>query len=161
MLPVLYIETGLGVVDEDTGEVLALQDAPDRAVLAAAEKVAELDRDLLQAKRALAAEIRDRHGVGTVHAGGFSCVVAESQSWPIGATSDALDDLVVSGAISQANADRAMPSKPKPDNRQLKALIGRLLLSDPESAKALSRAATVSPPSLRDVRSDSVDTEAA
>lgn len=156
-LPVLAAAGNHQVAEPDTGELVDLRDASDRALAAAAERVSELDRDLLAAKRALAAELRDRHGVGATHAGGFVFTITESQSWPQGATQAALDELVRAGWISEADRERAMPSKPKPDARALKALAGRLAVSNPEAAAVLAGACTVSPPSLRDVCAEAVD----
>lgn len=159
-LPVLAAAGNHQVADPDTGELLDLRDASDHALAAAAQRVAELDRELFEAKRALAAELRDRHGVGATHAGGFAFTISESQSWPQGATQQALDELVRAGWISEADRERAMPSKPKPDTRALKALAGRLVVSNPDAAKVLADACTVSPPSVRDVRAEAVEGEA-
>jgi hypothetical protein len=126
-LPVLSGRGGdLQVPDPDTGEVLAIRDASDRALATAAREIADLDRQLYEAKRALASELRDRHGVGVAYAGGHAFTVKEEQSWPAGATKDALARLIERGEITQADADRAMPAKPAPDKRAIKALISRL-----------------------------------
>lgn len=159
MLPVVVQDNGLFVADPDTGQMVALCEASDRVLAMAAAEVAEHDRRVLDIKRALAAELRERHGVGTAHAGGYRLLVAESVSWPVGATSSALSELRERGVISQGEVDRCLPSKPKPDGVKLKALIGRLTVSDPEAAKLLADAATVSPPSVRDVQLESVDAE--
>lgn len=161
MLPVVQQGDTLVVLDRGTGELVAVRDASDRVLARAAEEIAAADQQILEVKRALARELRSRHGVGRGHAGGYAFTVAESTSWPVGATGEALAALVQRGTISQGDADRCMPSKPKPDGRQLKALIGRLTVSDPEAAKALADSATVSPPSVRDVQLESVDAEAA
>lgn len=145
------------VINQETGEVLALRDAPDRVLLEAAARVAELDRELLAAKRALAAELRKRHGVGATRAAGYRFTVAESTSWPVKATADALHDLAASGAIGEGDVLRCLPEKPKPDARALKALAGRLAVSDPDAARILAGACTVSPPSLRDITEDAID----
>ena len=134
-----------------------MRDASDHAIASVAAVLAERDRDLLHAKRALAHELRDRHGVGAVHAGGYSLTI----SWPGRATEDALCRLVADGLISGADAARCMPSKPKPSGPALKALIGRLTVTDPAAAKTLADACTVSPPSLRDLRATSVNEPAA
>ncbi len=161
-LPVLSGHGGdLEVPDPDTGEVLAIRDASDHALASAALAVADLERQLYNAKRALASELRDRHGVGVVHAGGHAFTVAEAQSWPAGATSDALARLGVDGHITPADADRAMPRKPTPDKRAIKALISRLVGTSPAAAQVLADAGTVSPASLRDVRVEAVDEEGA
>ncbi len=161
-LPVLYDDDGaLAVVDPDTGEWLAVRHASDRALAHAASLIAELDSQTLDVKRTVAAELRTRHGVGKVHAGGYEFTVAESQTWPAGPTSDALSQLVDDGLISEADAARAMPSRPRPDARQLKALAGRLAVTDPDAARVLVAACTVSPASVRSVQSLSVDSEAA
>lgn len=156
-LPVVFEGGELFAADESTGELVSLRDASDHALVAAAERVALLDGELYAAKRALAAELRDRHGVGAVDAGGYRFTVAESQSWPSGATEDALRRLVASGAITHADANRAMPDKPTPDARALKTLISRLLVTDPEAAKALASACTVSPASVRRIAPSAVD----
>lgn len=160
-LPILYAAGNLEVVDPDTGQATGLVEASDRALAHAAERVAELDRELLHTKRALAAELRDRHGVGTAHAGGYSFVVTESQSWPTSATADALNELLRTGAITEADMRRALPEKPRPDARALKALAGRLAVSNPDAAKVLAGACTVSPASVREVRPEVVDGELA
>jgi len=151
----------LAVIDPDTGELAPLRDASDRALAHAAQKLAEHDSEVYAMKRALAHELRSRHGVGKATAGGYGFTVAESQSWPVGATQDALRALVAAGVITQGDAHRAMPVKPKPDARQLKALIGRLTVSDPEAARVLAGACSVSPPSVRDVHVVAVDEDVA
>lgn len=153
-LPVLLGGGDLAVVDPDTGEALTLRDAPDRALAHAAARVAAADRELLNARRALAVELRDRHGVGATCAGGYRFTIAEAASWPAGATKDALDRLVQAGQISLADAERAMPARPRPDARALKALQGRLMVSDPDAARTLAQACTVSPPSVRDIHDE-------
>lgn len=156
-LPVLLSDIAdPAVVDTDTGEVVPIKDAPDRALAVAAEQLALIDRQVWAAKRALADELRQRYGVGRSHAGGYGFTVSESVSWPVGATSEALEELVADDKISAGDADRCMPLKPKPDARQLNALLGRLL-SDPDAARVLAEARTTSPPSLRDVEPETVD----
>ena len=150
----------VAVIDPDTGELAPLRDATDRALVNAARLLAEHDRDVLDFKRALARELRVRHGVGKAAAAGYDFTVTESQSWPAGATRDALRGLVEAGVIAQGDADRAMPSKPRPDARQLKSLLGRLMVSDPDAARLLAAACTTSPPSVREVREVAVDVEA-
>lgn len=156
-LPVVLDATELAVIDPDTGESLAVRDASDRALVHAAHEVAELDRQLLEAKRTLAAELRHRHGVGVTRAGGYLFTVGEQRSWPAGRTRDALRRLVDDGHIEQADADRAMPSKPKPDSRALNALAGRLATSNPDAARVLAEACTTSPPAVKDIRLDAID----
>lgn len=159
-LPVIFDRGGnLAIPDQDTGELVSLREASDRALLTVAEEIAELDRQTLEAKRALAAELRERHGVGTAHAAGFGFKVAESTSWPEGKVRDTLNTLVNEGRVSEADAERCWKSKP--DATQLKALAGRLTLSDPEAARMLAQACTTSPPSVRDVKREAVDAEAA
>ncbi len=159
--PVIYDSSGtLCVVDHDTGEALALRDASDRAVARTADQLAELDRAMLDAKRAVAATLRDRHGVGVVHAGGYAFTIKAEQSWAAGATKDALARLIAEGEITQVDADRAMPAKPAPDRRAIKALISRLVGTSPAAAQVLADAGTVSPASVRDVRVEAVDEEA-
>lgn len=157
-LPVRHIDGGqTAVVDPSTGEMVALRDASDRALAHAAAVLAEYDRNTFAFRRAVAAELRHRHGVGKVTAGGYAFTVAESQSWPLGATKGVLEDLVAEGVINEAEMERCIPVKPRPDPRQLKALVGRLTVSDPDAARRLARACTLSPPSLRDVVDRSVD----
>lgn len=156
-LPVLATDTGLLIPNPDTGELQPLHQATDRTLAQAADELGRLDRELLEAKRAIARELRERYGVGRVHAGGYGFTVTESQSWPLKATSDVLDGLAREGRISEADVIRCMPERPKPDGRQLKALIGRLTVSDPEAARAVAEACSVSPPSVRDVVLESVE----
>lgn len=158
-LPVIHRDDRLLVADPDTGELLPLAAASDRALAAAAEQAQRLDRDLLDCRRALAAELRARHGVGRARAGGYRFEVTQSTSWPARATTDTLARLVADGVIGQADADRCMPARPRPDARQLKALIGRLTVTDPDAARTLAATATVSPPSVRDVQADHVDAD--
>lgn len=160
-LPVKFADTGLEILDPDTGEVTTVENASDRALAHAHDQLAAFDQQMLAAKRSIAMEMRDRHGVGTAHAGGYGFTVNESQSWPVGATRDALQQLLDEGVITEADYLRAMPDKPKPDPRQLKALLNRLMLQNPDRARILAKACTVSPPSLRDVRRESVEGRAA
>lgn len=157
LLPVVAQQGGnLALVDEN-GEVVALRDAPDHALLLAVERVREIRADLQAAERALACQLRERHGVGTSHVGSHDFTIREDQRWPDRATYESLSVLKASGAISQADVDRAMPLKRKPDAQALKALLGRLMVSDPDAAKVLATACSVSPPSVRDVRVSATD----
>jgi hypothetical protein len=154
-LPVVHEGDSLAIVDAN-GELVPLTDATDRAILDAYERVAEADREVFAAKRALAAELRVRYGVGSTNAAGFAFKITESQSWPQGRTKEALSDLLGQGKIQQADVERAMPMKRVPDARALKALVGRLTVEDPVAAKLLADACSVSAPSLRDVQEDAV-----
>lgn len=157
-LPVVQSDDdGLGVVDPDTGEIAPVRDASDRALANAAARIRELDQSLYQMKQTIAVELCERHGVGTVNTGGYAFKVAQSQSWPAGSTQAALDALQRRGVLTGGDVDRALPSKPRPDSRALKALIGRLTVSDPEAARLLADVCTVSAPSIRDVRLVAVD----
>jgi hypothetical protein len=156
-LPIVPTNMGHAVVDPDTGEVVAVEEATDRALAVAAEELARVNQELFAARRALAAELRARHGVGTCHAGGYAFTVRESTSWPVGATIAALHRLVAAGHITAGDVQRAVPKKPQPDARQLKALCGRLAVSKPEAARVLAEACTVSPPSVKDVVPESLD----
>jgi hypothetical protein len=147
------------VVEPGTGELVALRDASDRALVVAAEQITALDAEVFARKRGLAAELRDRHGVGTVNTAGYRFTIAESQSWSKGATAQALERLLAAGAITEADANRAMPARPTPDPRALKALAGRLTVSDPDAARVLASACTISPPSLRGIEPTAVDEE--
>jgi hypothetical protein len=69
--------------------------------------------------------------------------------------------LLAEGEITQADMDRAMPRKPAPDKRAIKALISRLVGTSPAAAQVLADAGTVSPASLRDVHVEAVDEERA
>lgn len=156
MLPVVQTAGDLCVLDEH-GELIALRDATDHVLLRAYSRVREAGDEVNAAKRALAHELRDRYGVGTSHAGGHRFVVKEGQSWPDRRTEEALDLLTRRGSISGADKDRAMPWRRRPDAVQLKALLGRLIIRDPEAHRILADACTVSPPRLEDVRPDAVD----
>jgi hypothetical protein len=156
-LPVLADPvSGNLMIPDDTGELVAIHEATDNVLLRAVARLSELDAEVMAAKRALAFEARERFSVGSSERGGYQFKVAESQSWPLQATDDALRTLVLKGKISQADYDRAMPLKRKPDAVQLKALLGRLL-SDPEAAKILAHARTTSPPRIEGVRACAVD----
>ena len=150
----------VAVIDPSTGELAPLRDATDRALVNAARLLAEHDRDVLDFKRALARELRVRHGVGKAEAGGYGFTVTESSSWPLGAVTTALERLVAAGAIGDGDARRCVPQKPKPDAVQLRSLLGRLMVSDPDAARLLAAACTTSPPSVREVREVAVDVEA-
>jgi hypothetical protein len=148
------------MIPDETGELVPINNrelAADHLVMQAFERVQEMIDDAFAAKRALAAEMRARHGVGVRRTGGYAFKVSESTSWPKGATGDALRTLVLKGSISQADMDRAMPSKPTPDATQLKALLGRLLVKDAEAYKVLVDACSTSAPSLGEVRAVAVD----
>lgn len=161
-LPILRTEHDeLAVVNPDTGALELLSEASDRALAHAADLLAQHDADVLSMKRAVAHELRDRYGVGKAEAGGYEFRVTESTSWPMGAVSDALTRLVAEGSIGEGDVRRCVPSKPKANPVQLKALLGRLLVSDPDAARVLAAAATTSPPSVRDVRVVAVDEAAA
>lgn len=158
-LPVLFDEKtgGLAVVDPDTGAVQPVRDASDRALAHAARLIAEADAELLEMRRTVALELRERHGVGQSDAGGYEFVVTEAQSWPMGATVHALSTLLARGAITQGDYDRCLPVKPKPDARQLKALAARLALKDAAAHNTLAAALTTSPPNVRDVHATATD----
>ena len=162
-LPILRtgVHEQLAVVDPDTGTVNLLATASDRALAHAADLLAEHDAFVLQCKRAVAHELRERYGVGKAEAGGYEFRVTESTSWPMGPVSDALTRLVAEGSISEGDVRRCVPDRPKPNPVQLKALLGRLMVSDPDAARVLAAAATTSPPSVRDVRAVAVDAEQA
>ena len=161
-LPVLRTEHDeLAVVDPDTGALELLSEASDRALAHAADLLAEHDAFILQCKRAVAHELRERYGVGKAEAGGYEFRVTESTSWPMGPVSDALTRLVAEGSIGEGDVRRCVPDKPRPNPVQLKALLGRLMVSDPDAARVLAAAASVSPPSVRDVRAVAVDAERA
>jgi hypothetical protein len=159
-LPVVQTAGDLAVVDPDTGELAHLRNAPDHAILHAAEKLAEHDREVLAFKRALAAVAQERFGTGTSHAGGFGFKVAESSNWPQGPTTTALNTLVDRGLITTGDRDRCLPLKPKPEGRALNSLLSRLMKSNPEAAKLLADACTTSPPSIRDIEREAVNAEA-
>lgn len=156
-LPVVVDALGYAVLDRSSGELVDLRTASDHAIASAAVELAEHDAHVLQIKRALAAEMRIRHGVGKTERGGYEFTVAESTSWPAARTADALDDLLRAGKIGDSDVLRCMPERPRPDPRQLKSLIGRLMVSDPDAARVLASAATTSPPSLREVRATAID----
>jgi hypothetical protein len=156
-LPVLADPvSGNLMIPDDTGELVAIHEASDNVLLRAVARLSELDAEIMAAKRALAFEARERYGVGSCHEGGHDFKVSEATSWPQRPTDGALKTLLLKGKISQADYDRAMPSKPKPDGTQLKALLGRLL-SDPEAAKILADARTTSAPSIREIKSVAVE----
>lgn len=157
-LPVMY--DGLEqvcVIDPDSGELVSLASASDHAIAHAADVLHVHDGEVLALKRSLAAEMRSRHGVGKACVGGYELTVSESQSWPIGAVKLALVDLEASGTITRAEAEKCLPLKPKPDARQIKALLNRLVVSDPEAARILADACTLSAASLREIRRAALD----
>ncbi len=158
-LPVLDSDDGLVIADPDTGALASVRDASDHALLNAAARIAELDAQVRSMRLTIAAEMRERHGVGLAREGGWSWKVTESVSWPAGAVKVALDALVSNKTISMADAKRAMPDKPTPSGPALKALIGRLTTKYPAAAQRLADAASTSAPSLRDVRAVAVEHE--
>lgn len=156
-LPVVWSDDDQPFIpDPASGELLPVAAHADETLLLVAEQAAQVDRRILTLKRAVAHELRDRHGVGVARSAGFRFQVAEPTNWPKGATWIALQTLVESGAIGRADAERCMPSKPTPDGRQLKALLGRLVTADAEAARVLQQACTTSPPSLRDVEREAI-----
>jgi hypothetical protein len=156
-LPVLADPvSGNLMIPDDSGELVPIHEASDNVLLRAVTRLSELDAEIMAAKRALAFEARERFSVGSSEAGGYGFKVTESQSWPQHPTDDALRTLLLKGKISQADYDKAMPAKPKPDGKQLSALLGRLL-SDPDAAKILAGARTTSPPSVQGVQELAVD----
>lgn len=158
-LPVLAdpVTGNLTIPDENGEHWVAIHDASPRARMLVVERLSAIIDGALAAKRVLALSMREDFGVGVSRAGGFSFKVNESTSWPKGATGDALKTLVLRGMISQADADRAMPPNPTPNATQLKALLSRLLMTNPEAYKILAEACTTSGPSLAEVRACAVD----
>lgn len=155
-LPVVSTQGGdLAVIDEQ-GELVPLREATDHLLLRTVTKLMDAQTNLTAAKRALAFEMRDRHGVGTAHTPAGDFRVTEEQRWPDKATDEALKTLLRRGSITEADYDRAMPLKRKPDATQCNALLRRLL-SDPEAARILAGARSASPPSVRDVQMGAVD----
>ena len=154
-LQVVPTAGNLAIIDAN-GELVPLNEAPDRLLLDAMEQTIQIDQDAMAAKRAIAAELKDRYGVGSTSAAGYAFKLTESQSWPQGATKEALEHLRARGVISHGDAERAMPLKRVPDGRALKALVGRLMVSDPEAARVLADACTVSAPAVRELKQDAV-----
>jgi hypothetical protein len=155
-LPVVQRDDASYVLEPATGEMVPVHDATDRAILEAANRLDTLRREVWQLSGQLAGEVRRRHGIGTSEQAGFRFKVSQTTSWPKGSTQAVLDNLVEAGIIMRADRDRAMPLKPTPDARALKALIGRLTVSHPVAAQHLADAATVSSPSIRDLRETAV-----
>jgi len=159
-LPTELQSGDLGFVNPDTGEALPARESSDRTILRTLREIKRLEERLREVKVVAGAVLRERHGVGVSHSAGYGFKVNESRSWPKGRTGDALRSLVADGIITQAEADRAMPSKPAPDGTQLKALIGRLVTDNPAAAQKLADACTKSDPSVSDIEPESVDGEA-
>jgi hypothetical protein len=161
-LPIRYDDQALTVcvADPGTGEMVPIKEASDRAILEAETCVDELRREVTAARYAIGAEMRERYGIGTSREAGYVFKVQETTNWPLGATKAVLKRLVDDHVIYRSDMDRALPLKPKPDAVQLKALIGRLTVSDPKAAAELAACATVSQPSLRDLREEAVTSEA-
>jgi hypothetical protein len=161
-LPIRYDDQALTVcvADPETGEMVPISEASDRAILEAEARVDELRREVTAARYAIGVEMRERYGIGTSHEAGWSFKVQETTNWPLGATKQVLEALLAEHKISRADLNRALPLKPKPDAVQLKALIGRLTVSDPKAAAELAECATVSAPSIRDLKEEAVAAEA-
>ncbi len=159
-LPVVFDGEVTRVLEPATGEMLPISEATDRAILEAEARVDELREEVTAARYAIGAEMRERYGIGTSHEAGFSFRVQETVNWPLGATQRVLKELLADLKISRADINRALPLKPKPDAVQLKALISRLTLTDPKAAAELAACATVSQPSIRDLREEAVPSEA-
>lgn len=159
-LQVVPTAGNLAIIDHH-GELVALNEAPDRLLLDALDQTIKIDQDATAAKRAIAAELKDRYGVGSTSAAGYAFKLTESQSWPQGATKDALAVLLERKAITRGEADKAMPLKRVPDGRALKALVGRLMAKDPGAAQLLADACTVSAPAVRDLAEDAIQSDVA
>jgi hypothetical protein len=155
-LPVVFDGEVTRVLEPATGEMLPISEATDRAILEAEARVDELREEVTAARYAIGAEMRERYGIGTSREAGYSFKVTETTSWPLGETQRVLKELLADLKISRADVNRALPLKPKPDAVQLKALIGRLTVSDPKAAAELSACATVSSPSIRDLKEEAV-----
>ena len=121
-LPVTYDGPGaVCVIDPDTAELVPLTHASDHAIASAAEQLHDHDGECC----ACSVASRPRCARGTASArrsrAATRLTVAESQSWPAGPVKAALTDLLASNTITEADAERCMPSKPRPDATQIKA----------------------------------------
>jgi len=159
-LPVVYDGETRAVIEPATGAIVPFSEASPRLLLEAVAYLEELRSELTAARYALGEELRERYSVGTSHDAGYVFKVQQTTSWPVAATKAVLKKLVDDHVIYRADMDRALPLKPKPDAVQLKALIGRLTVSDPKAAAELAACATVSQPSIRDLREEAVRSEA-
>jgi hypothetical protein len=155
-LPVVHQGADVCVVEPGTGELVPLREASDRAILEAEARVDELRREVTAARYAIGAEMRERYGIGTSRGAGFVFKVTETTNWPLGETQRVLKALLDDFRISRADYNRALPLKPKPDAVQIKALVGRLTVADPKAAAELAACASVSAPSIRDLKEEAV-----
>jgi hypothetical protein len=71
-LPVAVHDGDLLIIDQDTGQAFPIGQASDHTLAAAVEKIAEFDRDLFTAKRAVAAELRPVTVLGSRWRAGMS-----------------------------------------------------------------------------------------
>lgn len=162
LLPVVREEDGaLTIPEAGTGEMVTIRNASDRALLEAEARASALREDVMAGRRALAAEVAERHGYGTKHEAGYGFKVEVTRSWQKVGTIDAVRRLLSQGLISDAEFDDAVPYRRVPDARKCKALVERLMLSgEVEAAKALADTCSVSDPRVSSIREEVVRSEA-
>lgn len=144
--PFAILENGL-ILNRESGEVVALQDAPDQT-LAALDEQLRSQRDWYRETTAIVEDVLKARlkaaGARTLDAGTHIVELERKREWDVEATWAALEDLVELGHISIADADAACPKKTKraPDGRKLNSILLQVIGDDPEAAQALSKART-------------------
>lgn len=163
LLPVVREEdSALTILEPQTGEQVALNEASPRALLEAQQGHAERRRDEMLFGKALAAELAHRYGYGTKDEAGYGFKVEVTRSWQKVGTIDALHKLKGDGLITDAEFADAAPAKRVPDARKCKALVERLMLSgEVEAAKALADTCSVSDPRVSSIVEEALRGEVA
>lgn len=145
LLPVVYDKGLAFIVDRDTSEIVALNDAPDDLLAAAHTRLTAITGEARDAKAlvdtvltARMIEMRER----LLDTGGHRVEAKQKREWDPDQTWAALGELVAAGLVSNAEVEEAMPEVTvrKPDGRKLNALLTRVVGEDPAAAQALARA---------------------
>lgn len=141
--PIVHTGGTIAVIDPDTGQVLALSDAPASLLARGVDHLDHVTRDAVSARATLADELGRRlGGARTLDAGSHHVEKNVRRTWDATATWRALAGLVEEGIITPPEVDEAMPEKTqrRPDGRKLNALLTRLVGEEPTLAQALALA---------------------
>jgi hypothetical protein len=162
LLPVTQDDEITRVLEPNTGELVPISEASDRAILAAEKQLSDDVKVRAALRRALAHEVSERYGFGVKHEAGFGFDVEQTRSWQKVGTIQALLKLWADEKISEGELADAAPWKRVPDARKCKALVERLMLSgELEAAKALAATCSVSAPRIIKVWEESIPSDVA
>lgn len=145
LLPVQYDAGRACLLDRDTGELVAICDAPSDLLAAAHDRLAAITGGARDAKALVDTELIARMreaGERLLDTGGHAVEAKQRRDWDTDATWAALGVLVEAGLISPREAEEAMPEQTvrKPDGRKLNALLTRVVGENPAAAQALAQA---------------------